>query len=267
MLAAPAVLAIGLFFVVPLLQIMKLSVTEPTFGTQNYRALFVSTGMQQVILRTLKLCVVTTVVSVGTAFVVAYVLSGASGRARRLMLFFILVPFWVSALTRAFAWIVLLGREGALNSLLLATGATEEPLDILYHEGGVAIGMIHYMLPYAILPLYAVMRDIDPQFVAAARGLGASPGQAFRRVFLPLSRPGIIASAGLVFIYSLGFYVTPSILGGGRVLMIGEFISINVLDTVRWGIASMLSSTLLVTVLLVVSLASRASGRAIVGAN
>lgn len=264
-LASPAILAVGLFFVVPVLQVLVLSFTEPSPGLDNYRMLLTGTGVQQVILRTLRLCAITTVLSVLAGYVVAYVLVGSSAMHRQVMLFFILVPFWVSALTRAFAWVVLLGREGALNSTLMSLGVIGEPLSILYNEGGVTIGMVHYMLPYAILPLFAVMRDIDPQLTAAARGLGASQRRAFFRVFLPLSMPGIVAAAALVFVYSLGFYVTPAILGGGRVLMIGEYISINVLDTVRWGFASMLASTLLVSVLLIIGVANSVSGRRVVG--
>ncbi|HEV7286820.1 MAG TPA: ABC transporter permease subunit, partial [Kaistia sp.] len=111
------------------------------------------------------------------------------------------------------------------------------------------VGMVHYMLPYAILPLYANMREIDQRTIAAARGLGAGPLQAFRRVFLPLSLPGIVGAGVLVFILSLGFYITPAILGGGKTLMITEYISTQILDLLRWGPATMLATSLILTVL------------------
>lgn len=249
-LALPAVAALLAFFVAPLANVLVLSVTEPTTGLDNYRMLLTNSGIQRVLVRTVNLSLITTVCAVGFGYLVAYVLAGSPPRQRNAMLFFILVPFWVSALARAFAWILLLGQNGPVNSVLIGMGLSEQPIKILYNELGVTIGMIHYMLPYAILPLYAAMKDIDQQLLVASRGLGASPFATFVHVYLPLTVPGIAAAFSLVFVYSLGFYVIPVIIGGGRVLMIAQYISINVLDTVRWGTASMLSMTLLVSILL-----------------
>jgi putative spermidine/putrescine transport system permease protein len=122
------------------------------------------------------------------------------------------------------------------------------------NEFGVIVGMIHYMLPYAILPLYTNMQGIDQRLVAAARGLGAGPFGAFRRVFLPLSLPGLIGAGVLVFVFSLGFYITPAILGGGKTVMIAEYIAVNILDNIRWGLATMLATVLLATVFLLLAL-------------
>ena len=117
--------------------------------------------------------------------------------------------------------------------------------------------MVHYMVPFAVLPLYANMRGIDLRLVSAARGLGASPWEAFLRVFLPLSLPGIIGAGVLVFIFSLGFYVTPAILGGGKTLMVAEYISLQITETLRWGLGSMLASTLLISVFAVMAILAR----------
>jgi putative spermidine/putrescine transport system permease protein len=119
------------------------------------------------------------------------------------------------------------------------------------------IGMVHYMLPYAILPLYANMSGIDRSLVPAARALGATPFQAFRWVFLPMSMPGVIGAGVIVLIFSLGFYITPAILGGGKTIMVAEYISIQISETLRWGLAAMLASTLLAGVLLLVLWLSR----------
>jgi putative spermidine/putrescine transport system permease protein len=119
----------------------------------------------------------------------------------------------------------------------------------MWNELGITIGMVHYMLPYAILPLYANMRDIDARVIAAARGLGADRTQAFLRVFLPLSLPGIVGAGVLVFIFSLGFFVTPAILGGGRTLMIAQYVSIQILEAVRWGLGAMMATVLTIIVL------------------
>jgi putative spermidine/putrescine transport system permease protein len=117
--------------------------------------------------------------------------------------------------------------------------------------------MVHYMIPYAVLPLYASMRDIDPRLVPAARGLGATRIEAFRRVFLPLTLPGIVAATVLVFIFSLGFHVTPAILGGGRTLMVAEYIKLQILDLIRWGVGTMMASTLFVAVVVVLAIFAR----------
>lgn len=249
-LAAPAALLVILFFFVPIGNVFLLSFTDPSVGFDNYRLLLTSNGAQRILIRTAKLSIVTTVFAVLFGYLVAYVLAASSPRQRNVMLFFILVPFWVSALARAFAWLLLLGRQGPVNTLLLGSGLIEQPIDILYSELGVTIAMIHYMIPYAIFPLYSAMKDIDPQLLSASRGLGASSVATFLHVFLPISAPAIVAASSLVFVYSLGFYVIPVLVGGGRVLMIGQYISINVLETVQWGVASMLSVTLLASILL-----------------
>jgi len=165
------------------------------------------------------------------------------------MMAILLVSFWISVLVRSFAWLMLLGHNGLVNDALMGIGLISEPLQLMRNELGVLIGMTEYMLPYAILPLLANMQGIDPRVTSASRSLGASSVQTFLRVFLPLTKPGIIAASLLVFISSLGFYVTPAILGGGKVQMIAEYISVQLLVTVRWGVAAMLATLMMVSVL------------------
>ena len=140
---------------------------------------------------------------------------------------------------------------------VLISAKTGQLGNAVRNEIGVVIGMVHYMLPYAILPLYVNMQGIDRRLVSAARGLGASPFTAFWRVFLPLNRPGIIGAGILVFVFSLGFYITPAILGGGRATMIAEYVGIQIQQTLRWGLATMLASSLLVTVFLMIAVMAR----------
>jgi len=249
-LAAPAVVLTIPLFVIPLIGIMIISFTDPSLGLQNYRMLLENEGIRSVLIRTFWLSSITAIVAIFAGYVIAYAMFASSSRVRLIMLFFILVPFWVSALSRAFSWIILLGRNGPVNTVLMNIGAIARPISILYSETGVTLAMIHYMLPYAILPLFTAMKDIDLRLLSASRGLGATPTVTFTTVFLPITFPGIVSAFTLVFIYSLGFYVIPAIVGGGRVPLIGQYISMNVLDTVRWGVASMLSVTLLVTILL-----------------
>ncbi len=254
LLIAPALGLILAFYVAPLLKILALSFLDPTPGLQNYRLLFTSGAIERILWTTTRICALTTGLTLVGGYAIAYALVHAGERQRQWMLFCVLLPFWLSVLVRAFAWIMLLRREGAVNSTLLALGVIDSPLTLVRNEFGVIVGMVHYMLPYAILPLYANMQGIDRRLVAAARGLGAKPFGAFRRVFLPLSMPGIIGALVLVFIFSLGFYITPAILGGGKTVMIAEYIATNILDNIRWGLATMLASTLLATVFLLLAL-------------
>ncbi len=257
LLILPALVLMLAFYVFPLAEVLWISVTEPEPGLGNYERLFTSGAVQRVWMTTLRICLITTVVTLLAGYVVAYALTSAPPRVQRWMFLFVLLPLWISVLVRAFAWVTLLRRQGLINEALMGAGLIDEPLRLIWNEFGIAVGMVHYMIPYAVLPLYASMRDIDPRLVPAARGLGASRFEAFRRVFLPLTKPGIIASTVLVFIFSLGFYVTPAILGGGRTLMIAEYIKLQILDLIRWGLGTMMASTLLIAILLMLWIMSR----------
>jgi putative spermidine/putrescine transport system permease protein len=254
LLVVPALALILVLYVGPLLKILGLSFTDPTPGLQNYRLLLTSGAIQRILLTTVRICALTTVLTLAGGYLIAYALVHANERLRQWMLFCVLLPFWLSVLVRSFAWVMLLRQEGVVNSVLLALGLIGQPLTLVRNEFGVIVGMIHYMLPYAILPLYTNMQGIDQRLVAAARGLGAGPFGAFRRVFLPLSLPGLIGAGVLVFVFSLGFYITPAILGGGKTVMIAEYIAVNILDNIRWGLATMLATVLLATVFLLLGL-------------
>jgi putative spermidine/putrescine transport system permease protein len=257
LLILPALVLMLAFYAFPLAEVLWISFTEPEPGLGNYERLFTSPAVQRVWITTLRICVITTVITLLAGYVVAYALASAPPRMQRWMFLFILLPLWISVLVRAFAWVTLLRRQGLINEALMGAGLIDEPLRLIWNEFGIAVGMVHYMIPYAVLPLYASMRDIDPRLVPAARGLGASRFQAFRSVFLPLTRPGIIAATVLVFIFSLGFYVTPAILGGGRTLMIAEYIKLQILDLIRWGLGTMMASTLLIAIFLMLWIMSR----------
>jgi putative spermidine/putrescine transport system permease protein len=245
----PAVAMLLLIYLVPLADVLLTSVTDPKPGFGNYAMLFTSSSVQRALLTTLRIAAITTAVALLLGYLVAYAMRAASSRTQRFMLFCVLLPFWISVLVRSFAWLTLLRGSGPVNNALMAMGLIDEPLALVRNETGVLIGMIHVMLPYAILTLYANMRGIDIGLVAAARSLGASRLQAFRMVFLPLTRPGLIGAGTLVFILSLGFYVTPALLGGGKVLMIAEYVAVQINDTLRWGLGTMLATTLMIAVL------------------
>ena len=160
------------------------------------------------------------------------------------------MPFWTSFLVRTFSWMILLGRNGAVNKLLLALGITDAPLSLIFNFTGTMIGMVHVLLPYMVFPIYSAMLRVDRDLMLAAEGLGASGWQVFWRVFLPLTMPGVMAGTALVFILSLGFYITPALLGGGRVIMIAVLIEQQVRQFLEWGFASALSILLLIATLL-----------------
>jgi putative spermidine/putrescine transport system permease protein len=254
---APAVALVAVFFVVPLLQVLWLSVSEPALGLQNYAALIDNTFLHRIWLNTLRVCALTTLIAVIGGYLVAYVMAQVSAHHRSLMIFCIVLTFWLSVLIRAFAWVMILRTEGVLNTALLSLGLIEQPVRLVRNEIGVLIGMAHYMLPIAVLPMYSNMQTISRTYVNAARGLGARAWQTFFWVYLPLTKPGIIAAAVLVFIFSLGFYITPAILGGGRVVMIAEYIRVSFDETLRWGYATMLASTLLIALSLGLALLAR----------
>jgi putative spermidine/putrescine transport system permease protein len=256
-LILPAFLLMTVFYLAPILQVLMISFTEPAVGLGNYERLLTNMGVQRVIETTLRICIITTAVALALGYALSYVIALASARAQRWWLLAVLVPLWISVLVRAFAWVTLLRRQGLVNNGLMGLGIIDEPLRLVWNEFGIVVGMVHYMVPYAVLPMLASMREIDPRLLAAARGLGASRFTAFRRVFLPLSAPGLVAAGVLVFNFSLGFYITPAILGGGKTLMAAEWIKLQILDLIRWGLGAMLATVLVVAILVTLAVFSR----------
>lgn len=244
-------------YIGPILNILWLSVTDPEPGLANYAQLATSESLIRIIANTLRICLLTTLFSVVIGYLIAYAMVHASARNQSVMLALLLISFWISVLVRTFSWLMLLGNNGLINNTLEAMNVISEPIAFVRNELGVLIGMVHYMVPYAVLPLLANMQGLDQRVFQASRNLGASSGTTFRRIYLPLTRPGIVAASLLVFILSLGFYVTPAILGGGKVLMVAEYISVQLLVTLKWGTAAMLASLMLFGVMALLWIMSR----------
>jgi putative spermidine/putrescine transport system permease protein len=257
LLILPAFALLLIFYLVPILQVLTISFFEPEPGFGNYERLLTSEGVQRVVFTTLRICASTTFLALLLGYAVAYAITLAQPRARTWWMLAVLVPLWISVLVRAFAWVTLLRRQGLVNDTLMGWGVISEPLQLVWNEFGILVGMVHYMVPFAVLPILSSMREIDPRLLAAARGLGATRGEVFRRVFLPLSMPGVIAAGVLVFIFSLGFYITPAILGGGKTLMVAEWISLQILDLIRWGLGTMMATVLVLVILLTLAVFSR----------
>ncbi|MFK4557217.1 putative spermidine/putrescine transport system permease protein [Caballeronia udeis] len=254
---APALIILLIVYLLPLAKVLTISVMEPVVGFGNYEKLLLDAGMRHIFWTTFRISGITTVVSVALGYVVALAMVNAPRRQFQLMLVCVLIPFWISVLVRAFAWIVLLRSGGVINSALLSLGIIKEPLDLLYNDFGVVVGMVHYMVPLAVLTIYGQMSGIDTRLAMAARGLGARPLYAFARIFLPLCVPGISAAAILIFITALGFYIVPAMLGGGKTLMLAEYVSLMINATVDWGMGTAMASTLAVLVLMLMFLLSR----------
>jgi len=257
LLILPAFLLMTAFYVAPIAQVLAISFTEPTPGLGNYERLFTSESVQRVIITTLRICIITTTLSLLLGYVLSYRISLASPAAQRWWILAVLVPLWISVLVRAFAWVTLLRRQGLVNETLIGTGIITEPLQLVWNEFGIVVGMVHYMVPYAVLPMLASMREIDPRLLAAARGLGAGRITIFTKIFLPLSLPGLLAAGVLVFIFTLGFYITPALLGGGKTLMVPEWIGLQILDLLRWGLGTMMATVLVVAILVTLAIFSR----------
>ncbi|MEI4196350.1 ABC transporter permease [Roseovarius sp. E0-M6] len=256
-LVLPALAIMIVFYIWPLIGIWQISVTEPALGLDNYTRMFESSAVTTSFVITFRIALLTTIGCLILGYSVAYVISNFARRVKPLMVALVLLPFWVSVLIRSFSWIVLLGRSGIVNDTLRGAGIIDAPLKLMHNEFGVILAMIHVMLPFAVLPIMANMRGISPAYVDAARGLGASELTAFRKVYFPQTLPGVMSGALLVFVLSLGFYITPALLGGGRVLMISEYITYQIQEFLNWGLGSALSVALLVLTALVILVAAR----------
>ncbi len=211
--------------------------------------------------RTFLMSAVVTVVALALGFPLAYWISKLSTRRSNLVMICVLIPFWTSVLVRIAAWVVLLQRQGLVNSTLMSLGITGEPVDLLFNRVGVYIAMTHILLPFMVLPIYSSMKSIPPTYQRAAISLGSHPFAAFWRVYLPQTYPGIGAGALLVFIISVGYYITPALLGGAGDQMISYYVAYFTNQTINWGMASALGFFLLVGTLLLYSLYRRLSGR------
>lgn len=269
----PAVVLIVLFGV-PLLLVLAVSfASRGTYGgiewamtLGNYSSIADPLYLH-IFWRSLWLAVVTTVLCLVMGFPLAYVMARAPKRWQGLLLLLVIIPFWTNFLVRTYAWMFILRTEGLLNQALMALGLIGEPLNLLFTDTAVLIGLVYGYLPFMILPLYATLERLDRSLVEAAWDLYAKPWQVFTRVILPLSKPGVIAGCVLVFIPSLGAYVTPDLLGGARTMMIGNLIQHQYLGVRDWPFGSALSFVLMAAVLAAVLYYLRAGGAKDAGAS
>lgn len=244
-LLGPLLLLLALAYLVPFLGVMQWSVTLPEPGLGQYAVALTDPLVLGVIWRTLRICAVVTVISVAAAYVLTLIWVRGGPVARPLVEICILIPFWISVLTRAFGWLALLSNKGIANTWLQEIGLLSEPLTLVRNEFGVIVGMVHFLIPFAVFPLASAMRSVDERVLMAARGMGAPRSVIFWRIFVPMTRTGILGAVLLVFVFSVGFFITPAILGGGRSVMVAELIYLRIFQSPDWGLGAAISVILM----------------------
>ncbi|MGE3872635.1 MAG: ABC transporter permease subunit [Parvibaculaceae bacterium] len=241
-------LAIALVWPIAKLLIASLSSSQDLAA---YYKMATSALYQRALVNTFVIAGLVMVCCLLAAYPLAYVMASVSPVTASLLTFIVLLPFWTSALVRTAAWMIILQRNGIANTILLSTGLVDEPITFLYNLSGVIIGMSHVLLPFMVMPLYAAFRAMDGQLLQAAAGLGARPGVLVRRIVLPLTAPGAAAGSLIVFMSAIGYYITPSLMGGPRQTMLAQMISYHMQTRLDWAMASALSVVLLASTLAV----------------
>ena len=253
--ALPALALLFFFFLFPVVRMLGFSLEG---GSLDWYAKALGEGLYlRVFWATFEIALLVTFFCLLLGYPLGFLMATTTPLWATVGFIFVLLPLWTSVLVRTYAWMVLLGRNGVFNRLLIDTGIVDDPLPLLHNFTGVLIGMVHVLLPYMVLPIYGAVKRVDPAIVAAAEGLGASTWRIFWRIYLPLTLNGIFAGSVIVFVLSLGFYITPALLGGGRVIMIAILIEQQVREALNWQFAAALSAVLLAATLAVYALARK----------
>jgi ABC-type spermidine/putrescine transport system permease subunit I len=240
---------VAVFFAYPLLGLLSLSFSSPDGWFGHYLDVL-SDGVFLLALRnTLFFALATAFLTALLGYPVALLVASVGPTLGGVLLLLVMVPFWTSILVRAYAWIVLLGRGGLINTGLIEIGIINTPLPLLFNATGVIIGMVHVMLPYMILPVLNSMKRLNPNVLAAADSLGASRSQVFLRVLLPLTAPGVMGGFVLVFVISLGFFITPALMGGPRNLVSAKLLHEQITQQLAWPEAAAVAMVILVLTL------------------
>lgn len=268
LLLSPALLTILWLMIIPMLIMLMVSfyiyvdvgIDEPALQLGNWRDFFKDPYYHYAIWQTLRVATITAVVCALIGYVPAYFIATTRYPHKWLLMLLLILPFWVSFIIRTLSWIHVLGNQGIINATLVGIGLLDEPLPMLYNEGSVIMGMIHFLLPYMVLNIYVSLEGIDGNLVPAARTLGATGWQAFLRVTLPLSLPGLAAGTLLCFVLAAGVYVTPLILGGPDDFLFGNVIFDTLMSELNWPMGATLSCAMLVMLGAVVVIYNRFMG-------
>jgi len=257
LLVVPVLLVLLVLYLLPILRLFYSSFFDPTFTLKHYFYFFQNDLYLKILMRTFQMALLVTVISLILSYPVAAFLAEAKGKIQLLMICVVL-PFWTSLLVRTYAWMVLLQANGLINKYLLELGLVAEPVPLMYNTLGVLVGMVHVLLPFMILPIYSVLKSMDRDLVLAAYTLGANKFRAFWTVTFPLSLPGVSAGVIFVFVLSLGFFITPALLGGPKVTMIATLIENQINELNNWSFAAAISLILLTFTVLILGVFSKA---------
>lgn len=253
----PALLLLALFFLVPVMLVLVRSVMEPEPGFGNYAELLGSSAYRGILVNTFVVSAVVTAVTLLLGFPLAWLLALLPRGWALAVLGIVLISMWTNLLARSFAWLVLLQQTGVINRALMALGLIETPLPLINNLTGVTIGMSYIMLPYLVMPLLATIQSLDPAVFRATALCGANRWQVFWRVFLPSCMPGIAAGCLMVFVMSLGYFITPAILGGSSSMMVGQLIAQLIQSLLNWGLGGAAAVILIVVTLAIYALQLR----------
>jgi len=264
-LIAPAVLWLCIFFVLPMLIVVAVSFASRTpygqvvfnLNINNYLR-FAETLYVSIFAQTLVVALVTTFFTIIMGYPLAYVIAQLPKKWQQPGLILVMIPFWINFLIRSYAWVIILRSQGVVNTLLIKLGLITQPLQMLYNQESVMLGMVYALLPFMVLPIYVSIEQLDHRLLEAASDLGAAPMTAFRKITLPLTMPGIAAGTILVFISSLGMFVVPDIMGGAKSALVGNLIQNQFLSARDWPFGSALSIVLAVLSLILIILYYRA---------
>lgn len=256
-LLSPSLFWLILFFVAPLLVVLVVSfskrsllgVVEYDVNLDNYRRIFSDFIYLKILWRSTWLAIVTTVLCLLIGYPFAFYIARQAPARQRLLLFLVMVPFWTNFLVRTYALIFIVRDTGFINNLLIGLGVITEPLQIMFTQTGVMLGMLYGYLPFAILPLYASIEQLDFNYVQAAQDLGANNLKVFWRIVLPLTMPGVVAASMITFIPTLGAYVTPDLMGGGGTFLIGNLLQQQFMTVRDWPFGAALGIILMLMVL------------------
>ncbi len=263
----PTVIWLLAFLFIPLVLVLLVSFMKRgvyggidyTFTFGNYLQFF-DTLYLKVFFTSILVATITTLACVIFGYPFAYIIARSPLKYRTFLLFLVIVPFWTNSLIRTYAWIILLRTEGVINTVLMHIGLISEPLQLLYNQGAVLVGLIYTLFPFMILPLYASIEKLDKALLEAASDLGAKPWQSFFRITLPLTMPGIVAGSLLVFIPTLGLFFIPDLMGGAKTMMIGNLIKNQFLTARNWPFGSAVSIILMLITLIMIAIYMRISG-------
>jgi len=253
LLVLPSMLWLLVFAIIPIVLLICMSTwtstmfgIERTWDFKNYMAIASDSVYATILIRTARIAIVATLLSLLFSYPLAMFLVSLKGRTRSVFLLLMFLPFWSSYVVRSFTWLPVLGRAGLINQILMWLGIIHEPIEwLLFNEGAVYVGLVYVYTLFMVLPIFLALDRIDPQIIEAARDLGSKPYQVFLRVTWPLSLPGVWSGCIMVFLISIGAFVTPQLLGGTRGTMIGNVIATQFLNTNNWPLGSALSITLI----------------------